>query len=86
MRFITAFVAAMACMEFHAIGMSMQYTWVFVISMSFSIYILKKTQGIKKKQVTSLLFLVIGMTTSYFDFLTYLLLHLAFRCYFGLFA
>lgn len=49
MRFITAFVAAMACMEFHAIGMSMQYTWVFVISMSFSIYILKKTQGIKKK-------------------------------------
>ncbi len=64
----------------------MQYTWVFVISMSFSIYILKKTQGIKKKQVTSLLFLVIGMTTSYFDFLTYLLLHLAFRCYFGLFA
>ncbi len=27
----------------------MQYTWVFVISMSFSIYILKKTQGIKKK-------------------------------------
>lgn len=70
-RFIPAFVAAMACMEFHTIGMSMQYTWVFIISMSFSIYILKKTQGIKKKQVTSLLFLVIGMTTSYFDFLTY---------------
>lgn len=70
-RFIPVFGAAMACMEFHTIGMSMQYTWVFIIAMFFSIIILKRYQDTAKKPVTSLLFLVIGMMTSYFDFLTY---------------
>lgn len=76
-RFIPAFGATMACMEFHTIGMSMQYTWVFIIAMFFSIIILKRYQDTIKKPVTALLFLVIGMMTSYFDFLTYPLFTLA---------
>ena len=67
-RMIPAFIAAMACIEFHAVGMSMQYTWVFFIAMLFSIIILKKRERLV---FSSIPFLIIGMLTSYFDFLTY---------------
>lgn len=70
-RYIPAFLAAMVCAEFHIIGMSMQYSWVFVIAMTYSIIILKGYPDIIKKPGADLLFLLIGMTTSYFDFLTY---------------
>lgn len=67
-RIIPALIAAMACMEFHTVGMSMQYTWVFFITMFFSIIIIKKRTPLI---LSSFTFLVIGMLTSYFDFLTY---------------
>lgn len=70
-RYIPAFLAAMVCTEFHIIGMSMQYSWVFLIAMTYSIIILKGYPDIIKKLGADLLFLLIGMTTSYFDFLTY---------------
>lgn len=70
-RYIPAFLAAMLCAEFHVIGMSMQYSWVFLIAMTYSIIILKGYPDIMKKPGADLLFLMIGMTTSYFDFLTY---------------
>lgn len=67
-RMIPAFIAAMAYMEFHTVGMSMQYTWVFFIAILFSIIILKKREQLV---FSSIPFLMIGMLTSYFDFLTY---------------
>ncbi len=70
-QIVPAFAAAMACMEFYTVGMSMQYTWVFIIGLGFSILILKRYQAPERKPVTPLLFLPIGMATSYFDFLTY---------------
>ncbi len=70
-RVIPAFAAAMACMEFHTVGMSMQYTWVFMIAMFFSVIILKKYQNRTLMKGTYSLFMIIGMMTSYFDFLTY---------------
>lgn len=83
-RVIPAFVAAMCCVESATIGMSLQYTSVFIIAMSFSIFILKScpdalgntentenTGNTRMAVRIELLFLVIGMCTSYFDFLTY---------------
>ena len=71
-RFIPAFIAAMVCIEFQLIGMSMQYSWVFLIGMAFSAVILRKVPcGTEEGGRDGLLFLVIGMLTSYFDFLTY---------------
>lgn len=71
-RFIPAFIAAMICIEFQLIGMSMQYSWVFLIGMAFSVMILRKAPHRSEEDGRDdLLFLVIGMLTSYFDFLTY---------------
>lgn len=71
-RFIPAFIAAMICIEFQLIGMSMQFSWVFLIGMVFSVIILRKApHGTEQGGRDELLFLIIGMLTSYFDFLTY---------------
>lgn len=70
-RFVPAFAAAMLCVEFHVIGMSMQFSWVFIIAGVSSIVILQRYRSKETEPETCLLFLVIGMCTSYFDFLTY---------------
>lgn len=70
-RFIPAFAAAMICVEFHNAGMSMQYVSVFLIAMIFSALILKENSAAMDLSKAGLFFLVIGMCTSYFDFLTY---------------
>ncbi|MCM1124142.1 MAG: hypothetical protein NC416_16295 [Eubacterium sp.] len=75
--FIPAVAAAMMCIEFPIIGMSMQYSWVFIIAISFSIIILKGRLPVNADWY-DMLFLVIGMMTSYFDFLTYPLFTLGF--------
>ena len=66
-RFLPALAVMLFCIGFYEIGQSMQYSWVFLIAVTASIYILKKYPAIDDKMV----FLVIGMCTSYFDFLTY---------------
>lgn len=66
-RFLPALAVTMFCIGFYEIGQSMQYSWVFLIAVTASIYILKKYPAMDDKMV----FLVIGMCTSYFDFLTY---------------
>ena len=66
-RFLPALAVTMFCIGFHEIGQSMQYSWVFLIAVAASIYILKKYPAMDGKWV----FLVIGMCTSFFDFLTY---------------
>lgn len=71
MKFIPAFAAAMVCIEFHSVGMSMQYTWVFMIAMISSILLLKGVPKAVNASGVSMMFLIIGMCTSYFDFLTY---------------
>lgn len=62
-------------LEFGTIGMSMQYTWVFLIAAAFSVLILRKFR--KCGDNTDWLFLSIGCLTSFFDFLTYPLFTLA---------
>ena len=64
-------VAAMICVEFHVIGMSMQFSWVFIIAGLACIAILKWYPKSGEAPETGLFFLGIGMLTSYFDFLTY---------------
>ena len=66
-RFLPALAVTMFCIGFYEIGQSMQYSWVFLIAVAASIYILKKYPVIDGKMI----FLVIGMCTSFFDFLTY---------------
>lgn len=68
---IPMLVAVMMCVEFHIIGMSMQFSWVFIIAGLACIAILKGYPKIGEVPETGLFFLGIGMLTSYFDFLTY---------------
>lgn len=66
-RVLPALAVTMFCIGFYEIGQSMQYSWVFLIAVTASIFILKKYPAMDGKMV----FLVIGMCTSFFDFLTY---------------
>lgn len=70
-RYISAFIAAMVCVEFSTIGMSMQYTSVFIIALAFCVFLLRKYPETTQDCSISIVFLIIGMCTSYFDFLTY---------------
>lgn len=75
--YIFPFGGALACLEFSTIGMSMQYTWVFLIAAVSSLFILKK-YNVCGGQTHNWMFLIIGCLTSFFDFLTYPLFTLAF--------
>ncbi len=66
-RFLPALAVTMFCIGFYDIGQSMQYSWIFLITVAASIYLLKKYPVMDGK----MLFLAVGMCTSYFDFLTY---------------
>lgn len=66
-RFLPALAVTLFCTGFHEIGQSMQYSWVFLIALTALIYLLKRYPAIDGK----LFFLITGMCTSYFDFLTY---------------
>lgn len=70
-QFIPAFAASLVCIEFHVVGMSLQYSWVFLIAMTASVIILKCYPDKIDDRRIKFLFLMIGMCTSYFDFLTY---------------
>ena len=54
-----------------ALGFSLQYSWVFYITMTASMLLVIKKDFFEKNQRKLFLFLVIGMLTSYFDLLTY---------------
>lgn len=70
-RCIPCMIAMFSCVEFHVIGMSMQFSWVFMTAMISSIYLLRKREEAYYDSAVDLAFLVTGMCTSYFDFLTY---------------
>lgn len=69
-RCILCMVVMLSCIEFHVIGMSMQFSWVFMVAMLSSIYLLMKKEDYFDSSV-DIAFLVTGMCTSYLDFLTY---------------
>ncbi len=54
-----------------ALGFSLQFTWVFYISMLASLIIVQKHQYLEDKFRYVYFFLIVGMFTSYFDLLTY---------------
>ena len=68
---VPGMVAMRGCMEFHVLSMSMQFSWVFIIAMVSCVYLLKKDENAFRDSGVDLAFLVIGMCTSYFDFLTF---------------
>lgn len=70
-RCIPCMVVMLSCIEFHVIGMSMQFSWVFMVAMLSSIYLLNKKEEAYFDPSVDLAFLVTGMCTSYMDFLTY---------------
>ena len=70
-RYIPCMVAMLSCVEFHVIGMSMQFSWVFMTAMISSIYMLRKREEDYYDPSVDVAFLVTGMCTSYLDFLTY---------------
>ena len=70
-RCIPGMVVMLGCMEFHVLSMSMQFSWVFIVAMVSCIYLLKKNEDAFRGSGADLAFLVIGMCTSYFDFLTF---------------
>ena len=70
-RCIPAMIAMLGCVEFHVIGMSMQFSWVFMIAIISSIYFLRINEEKIYSSCVDLAFLVTGMCTSFFDFLTY---------------
>ncbi len=51
------------------VPLSLEYTWVFLLALVFSAIILKTSFGEKNKKYLTL-FMISGMLTSYFDFLT----------------
>lgn len=73
---VIPFGGMLVFLEFATIGMSMQYTWVFLLAMLFSVLILKKYRA-WKESTYNWIFLIIGCLTSFFDFLTYPLITLA---------
>lgn len=68
---VPGMVVMLGCMEFHVLSMSMQLSWVFTIAMVSCVYLLKKDENAFHGSGVDLAFLVIGMCTSYFDFLTF---------------
>ncbi len=70
-KLVPAFAAAVVCIEFHSVGMSMQYTWIFFVSLIAAILLLKGYPEAINTPKVSMMFLIIGMCTSYLDFLTY---------------
>lgn len=73
---ILSFGGMLVFLEFATVGMSMQYTWVFLIATAFSVLILKKDKA-PEESAYHWIFLLIGCLTSFFDFLTYPLITLA---------
>lgn len=68
---IPAFLAACVCVEFHTIGLSIQYSGVFITALLSSIWILKRKDREFQDLSVDFVFLVTGMCTSFLDFLTY---------------
>ena len=68
---IPCLIVMLGCVEFHMIGMSMQFSWVFIIAMICSICLLRIDENKIYDVTVDLTFLLAGMCTSYFDFLTY---------------
>lgn len=61
------FAIGLISIEYFYLGFSLQGVFVFLIAMIFSIYVLITENKIKNK---SLPFLIVGMLTNFFDFLT----------------
>ena len=75
---LLAFFSSCAFLTPAAVGMSLQYTPCFYISMFGSLFCLLKSDWILRKNRRYFLFLLLGIVTCYFDFLTYPLLCFAF--------
>ena len=77
-RYLLAFGSSCIFLTPAATAMSLQYTPVFYISMLGSLLCLLKTEWILQKHRRYYMFLLLGIITCYFDFLTYPLLSFAF--------
>lgn len=77
-RYLLAFFCSCAFLTPMATAVSLQYSPVFYISMLGSLFCLCRAEWILEKKRRYYLFLILGILTCYFDFLTYPLLSFAF--------
>ena len=77
-RYLMAFFCSCAFLTPVATAMSLQYSPVFYVSMLGSLFCLLKVDWILEKNRRYYVFLLLGILTCYFDFLTYPLLSFAF--------
>jgi len=77
-RYLLAFFSSCVFLTPMATGMSLQYSPCFYISMLGSLFCILKADWILQKNRRYFLFLILGIVTCYFDFLTYPLLCFAF--------
>lgn len=70
-RYLLAFFSCCVFLTPAATGMSLQYSPCFYISMLGSLLCLLKTDWLLRKNRSYYLFLLLGIATCYFDFLTY---------------
>lgn len=77
-RYLLAFFCSCAFLTPVATAMSLQNSPVFYVAMLGSLFCLLKADWILKKNRRYYLFLILGILTCYFDFLTYPLLSFAF--------
>ncbi len=77
-RYLLAFFCSCAFLTPAATAMSLQYSPIFYISMLGSLFCLLKADWILEKNRRYYVFLLLGILTCFFDFLTYPLLSFAF--------
>lgn len=78
MRYVLALLSSYALLMPVALGMSLQFSPVFYIAASGELAVLLKGEYLLDRYRYLYLFMILGMLTSYFDFLTYPLVTWAF--------
>ena len=70
-RYIPAFVMTLFFLTWNILFFSIEYSAMFYVFMTASLWVLKKNDSIVQKRLVPELFLIVGMVVSYIDVLTY---------------
>ncbi len=70
-RFVPAFALALVCVTPAIVGFSLQFSTVFLLFMGAMLVLLYAPRVTHTRASAAAYFLVVGMATSYFDYLTY---------------
>jgi hypothetical protein len=70
-RFVPAFALALVCVTPAIVGFSLQFSKVFLLFMGAKLVLLYAPRVTHTRASAAAFFLIVGMATSYFDYLTY---------------